>query len=401
MMGQSAVNMPGRVALQGIKAGPVLTLLWFGSVIAQQPPTWKLIEELRIGSVDDPAQALTEIRAVDVDARGNIYVTQPRDAVIRVFDATGKAVRTMGRRGQGPGEFTGISHIGFRGDTFFVSDFSQRRTSLFAANGAFIRSFGFGVVNVKPPLVPGPPSHLLPDGSLIATPGFSTGPSFDRTATELRRPTLRTERSGKIVDTLFYSHEIHTVLRLKWGDKSGSVTVQSLIDDPLVVIARDASTVFVVDRRSADRGRRAEFRITKLKLNGDTAWSRPYAYVARELTAADHDSIVRVRSQDFMRSRQMTEATAAEMFRKQAWIPAFWPPIAEAVGSSDGGLWLRQYEGTRTTTRWLVVDSAGKTKAAVNAPGQAKILQIIGDRVYARVRDEYDVSYVVRYRIQK
>ena len=43
---------------------------------------------------------------VDVDARGRIYVLEPNEHRVTVFDSTGVAVGTMGRQGDGPGELT-------------------------------------------------------------------------------------------------------------------------------------------------------------------------------------------------------------------------------------------------------------------------------------------------------
>ena len=41
---------------------------------------------------------------VDVDARGRIYVLEPNEYRVTVFDSTGLALGSMGRQGEGPGE---------------------------------------------------------------------------------------------------------------------------------------------------------------------------------------------------------------------------------------------------------------------------------------------------------
>jgi hypothetical protein len=66
------------------------------TTFAQNPPSGRLVEDLRIGSLDD-AHGLDFISALDVDARGNIYVTQPRsDYHVRVFDPSGKWIEPSG-----------------------------------------------------------------------------------------------------------------------------------------------------------------------------------------------------------------------------------------------------------------------------------------------------------------
>lgn len=51
-----------------------------------------------------PEYVFSKIQDLDVDAEGNIYVLDPREAQVKVFDTQGVYLRTIGRRGQGPGE---------------------------------------------------------------------------------------------------------------------------------------------------------------------------------------------------------------------------------------------------------------------------------------------------------
>src|SRR5690606_27530235 len=96
---------------------------------AQTTPLWTATPELRIGSLDRADYALTEVHDLAVDAAGNLYVAQRTEGLIRVFDARGRFVRTVGRRGAGPGEFQDIARIGLRGDTLWATDFVQARLS--------------------------------------------------------------------------------------------------------------------------------------------------------------------------------------------------------------------------------------------------------------------------------
>jgi len=47
------------------------------------------------------------VNSIAVDDSGNIYTLDPKEVKIRVFDPKGKLLRTFGRKGQGPGEFSG------------------------------------------------------------------------------------------------------------------------------------------------------------------------------------------------------------------------------------------------------------------------------------------------------
>lgn len=69
------------------------------------PSALTLRQDLVIGRASgDENEMFSELRAVQVDSEGNIYVLDGKEIHIRVFDKNGKHLRTFGKRGQGPGE---------------------------------------------------------------------------------------------------------------------------------------------------------------------------------------------------------------------------------------------------------------------------------------------------------
>jgi hypothetical protein len=79
--------------------------------------------------------------AMAVDAGENLYVVDAGERNLKVFDKSGKYARTIGRAGQGPGEFqfpTGVCTVG--GSQELVV-FDLQRISVFSFGGAFLRQF--------------------------------------------------------------------------------------------------------------------------------------------------------------------------------------------------------------------------------------------------------------------
>ncbi len=77
---------------------------------------------------------------VRVDGKHRIFVVDSGDHKVRVYDAEGKSLFQMGRKGQGPGEFQQPSSVGFLADgRVLVGDSSNRRVHLFDEGGGFIR----------------------------------------------------------------------------------------------------------------------------------------------------------------------------------------------------------------------------------------------------------------------
>ena len=142
-------------------------------------PLWALEPELRIGSVDDPAYAFTYVNALEVGGDGSIYSLHEQDAVVRRWTPDGRPADTLGRRGEGPGEFTDPRALGWHGDSLWVMDGGDYRISFFRADGSFLGSVvprvdlgtrELAEEGIRPPR----PGALLADGSVYAvTPAFS------------------------------------------------------------------------------------------------------------------------------------------------------------------------------------------------------------------------------------
>ncbi|HKP77059.1 MAG TPA: 6-bladed beta-propeller [Longimicrobiaceae bacterium] len=74
---------------------------------------------------------------VGFDAAENLYVLDRLNAHVVVFDSTGRFVRTMGRRGGGPGEFGAPQQLAVtRGGDVIVSDAGRRALVVFGRDGA-------------------------------------------------------------------------------------------------------------------------------------------------------------------------------------------------------------------------------------------------------------------------
>lgn len=78
-----------------------------------------LREVLSIGSADE--DYFSQWAGIAVDATGAIYVVDVKDCRIRKFDASGRLIKEVGRKGQGPGEFDSPVNIQVHGDRLYVT----------------------------------------------------------------------------------------------------------------------------------------------------------------------------------------------------------------------------------------------------------------------------------------
>ena len=102
---------------------------------------------------------LTDRPNIQRAASGRYYVTRPDRLGYSVYDSTGMLIKTLGRKGRGPGEFEFLVGLALQGnDTLYAYEGMSRRLTVFAKDSAVVRTL---------PNVPAPPSLVFPDGSFL------------------------------------------------------------------------------------------------------------------------------------------------------------------------------------------------------------------------------------------
>lgn len=101
----------------------------------------QVTEELAIGQLDGPPEyQFGSIQALTVDSAGGVYVFDGNNRVLNFYAADGHYVRTVGREGQGPGEY-GNTVLGMavrHGDgRLLVYDVRNGRIDVFNPDGSY------------------------------------------------------------------------------------------------------------------------------------------------------------------------------------------------------------------------------------------------------------------------
>jgi len=98
----------------------------------------EVVDDLVLGDTLNPEEAFYQPSYPTGDADGNIFVLDRGDPRIQVFDAQGDFLRTMGREGQGPGEFARPSYL-LVTDEYVVLRADSRRLSTWKLGGEHVR----------------------------------------------------------------------------------------------------------------------------------------------------------------------------------------------------------------------------------------------------------------------
>ena len=94
-------------------------------------------EELSVGG--EEYEMLSQPMRFIVDKEGRIFISDYQDQAIKVFDPNGGFIRSIGRKGEGPGEFTNLGSQTFLPEgKLLAMDFMAMRLSLFDPEGTYL-----------------------------------------------------------------------------------------------------------------------------------------------------------------------------------------------------------------------------------------------------------------------
>lgn len=383
----------------------------FGAPLWPDGPGWKFTEDLRIGALDGPPEyQFGNIAALQVLSDGRIVVVDAMSYNVRFFAPDGSHIRTVLRKGQGPGELGSGGHMLLKGpgDTLLVGDGGAGRVHVLAPDGTYLETF----------------STLPKDGY---TGGYwASGPRTGR-LTSMHRPIrlsdgtlpdtleilLERDVHGGIVDTLARLPSRHVLNR----------------DDP--GIFRRYYNANWWHRAWNDEHLIARTDQYRFDFYGPGGELRRIVSLMREPPAVtDEDrSLFLWRWDELFRERSVpadrwdeikSGISFADSYPPYSWfsmgpagtllVQRVWP--VRDLGEEDiKEFTLNQQYVPPGSTEWDAFDAAGRYLGALTIPGseflaRAPQMRFYKDAstgtwyMYSVVFDELDVQYVVRWRIE-
>ena len=352
---------------------------------------WTLSErETTIGSVDDPAYVFGPIAHMALGPDGLLYSTHAGEGQVRRWTADGTPAGSLGRRGEGPGEFQYPYMLGFHGDSLWVWDILANRASYFDLAGGFLGSSSSGPNaggGGDPFLRPVAP---LRDGTFMGlTPPMSTAIARgDLTET----PYMRMDPEGRGLDLIWTQ-------RWERRDVFGGTSLSLPFGDA-DLSGFGKRGLLVVERRTWTGEGNADVRISEIAFDGDTVFTAIVPYEPVPLEAERFDSVVTA----WIEGAGRGAARGAEL--EAAYRPAYLPAVRNFVAAEDGTIWLQRFDPVvsdagENVHEWWVLNGEGNPVARALTPVDLEVRLITGDAVWGIVRDDLDVEYIVRHRLLK
>jgi hypothetical protein len=350
---------------------------------AGAPLRFAATPRVSIGVIEgDTLQQFQRIVTPFLLSNGLLAVPDAGAMTIRVFQADGDHVITLGGEGEGPGEFRMLTAAWARGDTIEAYDPRVARITRFAPDGSVETVSVSGGRPVADAAIPAP----LADGWAVygvrvPAPG--------------RRDSLtvsHVSRSGEVQGELGWTEGF---LRFAALDLGGPVPLS-----PKPLFAAAGGRVYIGDAMLP--------RVRVIEPGGaplpDIAWQPgPQPSVDETLRTVIDTAVARAPGDRFAGRAYLEAAPVPQQ------LPVYWGMIAD----SEGFLWIRPYEplehaaalgGLRNPGeggRWIVFAPDGSQVTEIDVPADLQPVSITRDAVVGIHRDDLDVESVRVYALER
>lgn len=341
---------------------------------------WRVDAEpiLSLGAVDGPPElSFARVLGAYRLAAGDLAVFDGTANELRLFDAGGRHVRSVGRAGDGPGEFQRVIAAGILGDTVWLYDRAAGRLTF--VHG---RSGSFRVASVEARNLGLGSAGSLEDGSLVLVADVAL-----TDAVEERPPAgfhrwgaayLRIGPQGRTLDTILQVPGTERLLRY------GNGTIELL--RPLF-----ARTVSHATRgNEIVYGDQERYELRMYGAGGTLQRVTRRTDVGLSLM----DEAYRAAVEERVRAAPEPARPGLRRLYESVPPPATRPAYARLLVDPHDALWVQDWSVDGEATGWSVFDSTGAWQGVVTFPPRFRPTHIRSAEVVGVWQDELDVEHV-------
>lgn len=332
--------------------------------------TWRAEHVSRIGSISgDGADVFGSVGALTIDAMGRIWAYDRHAKELRVFDRDGSHVRTVGRAGQGPGEFNEVVGLLWSPEeNLWTIDQRAGRVSVFDSAGTFLASRPLGARTFYSRW----PGIVDRHGYF-----YNVEQNFANDRTVL----TRLDSLFRVVDSLAVPSHPHG---------SGSACKTQGRGSACASIPYAGSVQWIM---TPDGGLWAaltdQYRLVRLGPFGDTL----------RLVSRDFDPVP-------LQGPERDTLTLPMLFGEpidRSLLPPTKPAIAGLLLDDEDNVWILRFDNTMEATNIDILDAAGIYQGSMTVPVKVsgRPAFVRGGDLVTVVTDTFGVNYVSRFRIRK
>lgn len=350
---------------------------------------------LRIGALDgDEGEVLYRVTGAFPLPDGRLVIGNAGSHEIRFYDASGALESSVGREGDGPGEFQRLTWVGPVGaDSIAAFDGGGREVTVFDADGELARTFrltDFRDPGTEEQLAPRWPvmEGRLDSGSFVVGtwPTVMTGSTYEGISDDSTQYYFIGDdgsSDGLPVTVPASENWVETT------ETSASVMPVPLGRRTDAAVGADILWVGMTD--SNDIRGYGEDGALRLIIRRDVA--------AHPVTPADIE-----RYKDEQMALAADNPDWLNFLRESLERVPFashHPLFSSIIATEQGGIWVEEYsaESASAASVWTVYGPDGRPAGSAHLPPGADILYVTGDSLVLRREDELSVEYVEVHRL--
>lgn len=343
----------------------------------------RLEEELRIGRLEGPEEEVFgRVTFVTPDGAGGVYVFDQQAVTLRHFDAEGRYTHTIGRAGEGPGEYRQVYGVARRSDDrIVVYDLGNARINVYEPDGTVV-------------------DHWPVEPSLATANALTIDAAdhlYIRMMMEAPEPNrvwriglFHIGTDGVLIDTI-PDPTFPGEPELEPGTFDARKVWTRSPQGPVIVGLTDALSF---DMRHADGS------VTRVERAAE-----PVAFLPEERAGWEaRNEWIRRNQGEFL----MSEIPP---------VPAFKPAYRSLLADADGRVWVRRFvrgqpdstavpspnaappSGWTEPVVYDLFEPDGEYLGPLQLPPRTTITPAPGDEIWGIVRGDFDEPHVVRFRL--
>jgi|SRR5690625_52271 len=322
----------------------------------------------------------SRIMDMAVDEEGCVYIADS-EKEIKVFEAEGEYVTTLGREGDGPGEFKNIVNLQIEGNQLYAHDMTQQRVTVFSLEDLTYKT----TVNIADnrmligELNDSYPSryHVTSDGNFLIAFSYSD-------VTEGLRDW----------DRIGYSNQYYLL------NQEGRITSYKLFD------LRSRSEVIVpVGGLSVGRSIGFYGRLVMGLTNNDhvlTAWTEDMLVSNHSINGEYQRSFYYPFERVPLTQASASNAGIAEFILEgfsSMQAPEHWPSLSSLLVDDENRIWISTIVDNHEIYEWWVLQETGEMITRFEWPRDKSVQEIKNGYLYSLERTDSEELFIARYKI--
>lgn len=336
---------------------------------AQAPDTVRMRLAWEVAEGRHPtADSLGELSGIAVDRAGNVYVSDFAAAKIWVFDPNGRSVASIGRKGEGPGEFQAPTGVAVAPDgRLYVRD--AVRVTRFGADPQTRRLTRYESVFPGPTMADWRSTHAtrFDSAGRLYYPAFNTADRSARTGFF-----VRFSAAGAVVDSVrvpAFPGAPGSTAFIRLSDRGGRM-LQGLNHAPFAPLP----TWDITTRGTLLIGDGRDYVIRETDATGREVRVYRRQVAAERIPARerqDSASALRARLDSVPVPLDQVQGMPSDV--RAGRVPELFPPYMAAYAGADGRVWVRRWVAGGRQSVFDVFDPDGRLRAIVVLPNEVAV----------------------------